>query len=159
MTPELLERMRRATDTIVARWGRPVKTPVSVPVNANDTFTLSEGRPLIIHQGDIWMTLSQATEGVGIVNGITPADCLVYMERADALAFCDALDANAGPVAIHYNSCVLRVADGKLAIGVGPGYVGDASGNLDYGGTIYGPVPLSADARAALSRAIRALAA
>jgi len=158
MTPELLQRLRVATGTIVARYGRPTKPPVAAVINANDTLTVSESAPLVIEQGQVRIVLSQLTVGQDLHNLIDDSACEVRALAADALAWCTAVEAGQ-TAALNHNSSVLRydASAGMISIGVGPGYVGDASGQMDYGEAIYGPVAITPTALAALVAAIRGM--
>lgn len=162
MTPELLQRLRVATDTVVARWGRPIKAPAVVALNPNDSFSVTESPPLIFEQGQVKIILQQVTAGIGLHGLTNPADVEVHALAADALAW--ALAVEAGTTApLWHNSGVLlyeKVAAGhQLSIGVGPGYVGDGSGNLFYGGCVYGPIIVTESALAALLAGIRSIVA
>jgi hypothetical protein len=156
MTPALLARLQAATATIEARYGKPVKPPSAAQINANDTFIVSASAPLILEQGDVKLVLSQVAVGAGLHGIADPADIEVRMIAADAIAFCDAVAAG-GDAVCHHNSAVIKVASDILTVGVGPGYVGDGSGNLDYGVVVYGPVALTPTARVNLVAAIRAI--
>ena len=156
MTPELLQRLRVATDAIAARYGRPLKAPVVAAVNANDSFTVAPSPPLIIERGQVRITLQQVSAGQNLHGLTDPADAEVMALAADALAWCTAVEAGT-TAALNHNSGVLLYEAGQISVGVGPAYQGSASGSPYYGVAVYGPVPITTAALAELVAAIRSI--
>jgi len=156
VTPALLQRLRVATDTIAARYGRPIKAPVVVGVNANDSFSVQPSPPMIFEQGQVALILQQVTAGLNLHNLTDSASCEVHALAADALAWCTAVEAGT-TAALHHNSSVILYEAGNISIGVGPAFQGSASGNPYYGVAVYGPVPITPAALASLVAAIRSM--
>ena len=156
MTPALLQRLRVATDTIAARYGRPIKAPVVAALNANDSFSVAPSPPQIFEQGQVRITLQQVAVGQNLHGLTNPADACVMALAADALAWCSAVEAGK-TAAIHHNSGVLVYDAGQLMIGVGPAYEGNPAHSPYYSVTVYGPVPITPAALASLVAAIRSM--
>jgi len=156
VTPALLARLQAATTTIAARYGTPLKPVVVAAVTANDSFHVGPSAPLVIEHGQVKIVLAQVTVGANLHGLTNPADAEVDALAADALAWCTAVEAGT-TAALNHNSGVLLYESGNISIGVGPGYVGDGSGNLYYGTCVYGPVPITPAALASLVAAIRSI--
>lgn len=152
----MLQRLRTATDTIAARYGRPIKAPVVVGVNANDSFSVQPSPPMVFEQGQVRILLSQVVVGQNLHNLSDDSGCEVHALAADALAWCTAVDAGT-TAALNHNSSVILYEGGNISIGVGPAFQGDASGNTYYGAAVYGPVPITPAALASLVAAIRSM--
>lgn len=160
MDADLIRRLTVALDTIAARCGKPIKAPIVAALNSNDSFAVQPSPPLIFEQGQVKLILQQVAIGANLHGLTDPADCEVHALASDALAWCTAVETGQ-TAALWHNSGVLlyeKVAAGhQLSIGVGPGYQGDASGQLFYGTCVYGPVIVAAQAIASLVAGIRSI--
>lgn len=154
MTPELLERLRVATSTIVARYGKPLRPTVVVALDANNSFSVAPAAPLVFEQGQLQVTLLQTGP-----NALTWSPTF-NAQLSGMTDWVEGVAARKDSTLVHNSDVLLyRYVNSQhtLSIGVGPAYVG-APGYPFYSQTVFGPIVVTDAVLATLIAAMQATA-